>query len=83
MTPAIASPASTAKEPGHGPGGLTVEVVSHSPGAVATASGLAPAGGGAGLIGLAERLALVGGELEHGTTAGGDFVLRATVRGRS
>jgi signal transduction histidine kinase len=68
---------------GHGPGRLTVEVVSHSPGAVATASGLAPAGGGAGLIGLAERLTLVGGELEHGTTAGGDFVLRATVRGRS
>jgi signal transduction histidine kinase len=68
---------------GHGPRGLTVEVVSHSPGAAATAGGLAPAGGGAGLIGLAERLALVGGELEHGTTSGGDFVLRATVPGRS
>jgi signal transduction histidine kinase len=66
---------------GRGPGGLTVEVVSHSPGGAA--DGLAPAGGGAGLIGLAERLALVGGELEHGTTASGDFVLRATVPGRA
>jgi signal transduction histidine kinase len=67
---------------GHGPRGLAVEVVSHSSDAAATAGGLAPAGGGAGLIGLAERLALVGGQLEHGTTASGDFVLRATVPGR-
>ena len=34
---------------------------------------------GSGLIGLAERLALVGGTLEHGTDASGDYVLRATV----
>ena len=40
-------------------------------------------GPGAGLIGLAERLALVGGELQHGTNANGDFVLRATIPGYS
>lgn len=34
-------------------------------------------GQGSGLIGLAERLALVGGELEHEPNANGDFVLRA------
>jgi signal transduction histidine kinase len=45
----------------------------------AAASVLAPPGPGAGLIGLAERLALVGGELQHGTNAMGDFVLRATI----
>jgi hypothetical protein len=32
------------------------------------------------LIGLAERVALTGGELTHGPDAGGDFVLRATLR---
>ena len=31
----------------------------------------------------AERLAFVGGELEHGTNSAGDFVLRATVPGRA
>jgi signal transduction histidine kinase len=36
-------------------------------------------GAGTGLIGLAERVALAGGELEHGPDAGGDFVLRATL----
>jgi signal transduction histidine kinase len=38
-----------------------------------------PSGTGAGLIGLAERVALAGGTLEHGTNAAGDFILRATV----
>ena len=47
----------------------------------AAASVLAPPGPGAGLIGLAERLALVGGDLQHGTNAMGDFVLRATIPG--
>ena len=47
----------------------------------AAASVLAPPGPGAGLIGLAERLALVGGGLQHGTNAMGDFVLRATIPG--
>ena len=36
-------------------------------------------GAGTGLIGLAERVALAGGELEHGPNARGDFVLRATL----
>jgi signal transduction histidine kinase len=64
------------------PHGVMVEVVSHprSPGIKA---GEAPllTGAGAGLIGLAERLTLVGGELEHGLNVDGDFVLRATVPG--
>jgi signal transduction histidine kinase len=36
-------------------------------------------GAGAGLIGLAERVALVGGGLEYGPNAIGDFTLRATI----
>ncbi len=47
----------------------------------AAASVLAQPGPGAGLIGLAERLALIGGDLQHGTNAMGDFVLRATIPG--
>ena len=35
--------------------------------------------GGSGLIGLAERVALAGGALEHGPNPRGDFVLRATL----
>jgi signal transduction histidine kinase len=58
--------------------GLVAEIVSRGPDAAA-ASVLAPPGPGAGLIGLAERLALVGGDLQHGTNAMGDFVLRATI----
>lgn len=34
-------------------------------------------GAGAGLIGLRERIDLLGGRLEHGPTAGGDFRLQA------
>jgi signal transduction histidine kinase len=36
-------------------------------------------GTGTGLVGLAERVALAGGELEHGPDTTGDFVLRATL----
>jgi signal transduction histidine kinase len=36
-------------------------------------------GTGTGLIGLAERVALAGGELRHGPDARGDFVLSATL----
>jgi signal transduction histidine kinase len=66
-----------------GQAGLTVEVISRCPVAAAAAPGPpAPAGSGTGLIGLAERLALCGGDLEHGTTPGGDFVLRARLPGQ-
>jgi signal transduction histidine kinase len=60
--------------------GLVAEIVSRGPDAAA-ASVQAPPGPGAGLIGLAERLALVGGDLQHGANAMGDFVLRATIPG--
>ena len=54
-------------------GRLLIEVVSH-----AAAQRPSPsAGSGSGLLGLAERLALVGGHLEHHTDGQGDFVLRA------
>jgi signal transduction histidine kinase len=38
-----------------------------------------PPGAGAGLIGLRERVDLVGGRLEHGRTLGGDFRLQASL----
>jgi signal transduction histidine kinase len=59
--------------------GLVVEVVSRRPVGVGANDALASTGGGAGLIGLAERLALVGGELAHGRDTNGDFVVRATL----
>jgi signal transduction histidine kinase len=62
------------------PDGMMVEVISHPCSAVAeTLDTAPPAGPGSGLIGLTERLTLVGGELEHGLNIDGDFVLRATV----
>ncbi|HEY7016853.1 MAG TPA: histidine kinase [Gaiellaceae bacterium] len=39
----------------------------------------ASSGEGAGLVGLAERVSLCGGELQHGPDADGDFVLRAVL----
>jgi len=58
---------------------VTAEVISRRR-SIITAPGTAePAGAGAGLIGLAERVALAGGQLEHGPNAIGDFVLRATI----
>ena len=56
-------------------GDLQVEVRSLAPVAVASLSALP--GTGTGLIGLAERVSLAGGELEHGIDADGAFVLRA------
>lgn len=53
-------------------GALRVVVRSLAPVAVGTLPGA-----GTGLIGLAERVSLAGGELEHGVDADGAFVLRA------
>jgi signal transduction histidine kinase len=59
---------------------LLVKIVSHSAGKTATANPPPPASGsGAGLIGLAERLALVNGTLDHHMTAAGDYVLCASL----
>jgi signal transduction histidine kinase len=60
----------------HAPDGdLLVEVRSLAPVAVASESPLP--GAGTGLIGLAERVTLAGGDLEHGLDPDGAFVLRA------
>jgi signal transduction histidine kinase len=58
---------------------LVVEVVSRRAVGVAAAAALELPGAGTGLVGLAERVALAGGELEHGPDGAGDFVLRATL----
>jgi signal transduction histidine kinase len=55
---------------------LHVEVVNKHSVAASTAGS---DGSGAGLVGLAERVSLAGGELEHGPNEAGDFVLRATL----
>jgi signal transduction histidine kinase len=60
------------------PPGLEVEVVSRRALRV-SAPAEPPPGTGAGLIGLAERVALAGGEFHHGWREGGDHVLRATL----
>jgi signal transduction histidine kinase len=57
---------------------VIAEVISRRRAAMTEAIPAAPAGAGAGLIGLAERVALAGGQLRHGPNAIGDFVLRAT-----
>jgi signal transduction histidine kinase len=56
-------------------GDLRVEIRSLAAVAVASASPLP--GAGTGLIGLAERVTLAGGELEHGIDPAGAFLLRA------
>ena len=58
-------------------GDLQVEVRSLAPVAVAAATPLP--GAGTGLIGLAERVSLAGGTLEHGVDPDGAFVLRASL----
>ena len=64
---------------GDGRPGLLVEVISGRA-ASAGSEGTPPVSGtGAGLIGLAERVALAGGTLEHAANAAGEFVLRATL----
>ena len=61
-----------------GGGPLVVEIVSRRPVGVGVAPAPLP-GAGSGLIGLGERVALAGGELQHGPDPSGDFVLRATL----
>ena len=58
-------------------GDLEVEVRSLAPVAVAAAAPLP--GAGTGLIGLAERISLAGGTLEHGVDPDGAFVLRGSL----
>ena len=58
---------------------VIAEVISRRPTVTTGPVPAAPAGPGAGLIGLAERVALAGGRLEHGPNAIGDFMLRATI----
>jgi signal transduction histidine kinase len=57
---------------------LVVEVVS-KPAVGVRAAGPSLDGSGAGLVGLAERVSLAGGDLQHGPDQKGDFVLRATL----
>jgi signal transduction histidine kinase len=56
---------------------LVVELISH--GSALTGNGAVLPGAGSGLVGLAERVELVGGELESGPDADGNFVLRAVL----
>jgi signal transduction histidine kinase len=58
---------------------VVAEVISRRPAVTTGPVPAAPAGPGAGLIGLAERVALADGRLEHGPNAIGDFMLRATI----
>ena len=58
---------------------VTAEVITRRHPALAGPGAAAPAGAGAGLIGLAERVTLAGGQLDYGPNAIGDFVLRATI----
>jgi signal transduction histidine kinase len=55
--------------------GLTIEVRNPAPVVAARATQIP--GSGTGLVGLAERAALSGGELEHGLDGQGEFRLRA------
>jgi signal transduction histidine kinase len=57
--------------------GLTVEVCNEPPTSEAPAPAEAGAGAGQGLVGLAERVALANGRLEHGPTATGGWRLAA------
>jgi hypothetical protein len=60
------------------PGEVVVQVLTRRP-VGSSAPALAAVGAGVGLIGLSERLAVVGGRLEHGPDDRGDFLLRATL----
>jgi signal transduction histidine kinase len=70
------APASAVEVTVRAPDGSLVVEVRSRPSAVAAAP---LPGAGTGLIGLAERVSLAGGELQHGRDARGDFRLRATL----
>ncbi|MBS1882418.1 MAG: sensor histidine kinase [Actinobacteria bacterium] len=57
--------------------GLEIEIRNGAP--ISALAAPALPGAGSGLIGLGERVQLVGGELRHEVTANGDFVLTATL----
>jgi signal transduction histidine kinase len=57
--------------------GLTVEVRNDAPPAAPDPGPGPDPGAGQGLAGLAERVALASGRLEHGPTAGGGWCLSA------
>ncbi|SHN42736.1 sensor histidine kinase [Cryptosporangium aurantiacum] len=59
-------------------GGLAVEITNRM-----SAAGASLPGAGSGLVGLRERMELVGGSLEHGRTDTGDFRLSAWVPERT
>lgn len=61
------------------PQSLRVEVANRSAVGVSAGARAAPVGAGTGLVGLKERVALTGGELDFGPNDNGDFVLRATL----
>jgi signal transduction histidine kinase len=58
---------------------VTAEIITRRRPGLAGPGAAAPAGAGAGLIGLTERVTLAGGQLDYGPNAIGDFVLRATI----
>lgn len=60
-------------------GDLAIQIVSRPDPAVPPAGQPAAVGARSGLLGLAERLALVGGTLEHRHNEAGEFVMRASV----
>ncbi len=60
----------------HGEGLLVVEVVDTGR-PIPAAAPAVPAGAGRGLIGLRERIALYGGELDAGPSVGGGWIVRA------
>ncbi len=53
-------------------GGLTIEVVNEAPAGPPSAA----VGSGLGLVGLAERAAMIGGTLDHGPTPAGGYSVR-------
>jgi signal transduction histidine kinase len=57
--------------------GLSIDVRNRLPARAPTS---APAGSGAGLLGLQERVSLAGGTLVHGPDDSGDFVVHAELR---